>query len=589
VPHETSTSNRAVILALQFLALLAIVISAATNADSVLAQDTFETQVYSLPDSWQGNATVSLSELAGAAPPLQVIDATGDFRISRLPVDGDNVIRILPDPQSPGTSLTLAWPITADTDDVLLTPGTVLELSTSARTFSRPDGVLLTIREYDGDSWSSSSITMQDIAWKDYSVVRQLGEDTVEAQVGLHWTLPDENAWLELRNMQLAVLSEDDATRVQLSPTDTPAPSVTPTAETAQPAEGNTPDEEAPADDVLIVVTSTPTPPDIFAAATLVAQATEDAQSVGTATPTPQNMVTATPTPTAIRVTTTPTPASEATAQYLAAYATAMAATTGTPTPLPADARIVVLPTPTHTPKPSTNVRATPAPTATRTPTAVAVPYDELIFPSPTPTTEFPEELVGKILFLSDHLASNPRRPNAFMINPDGTGLALMNNRELYNRAKARDAYSADKRFYAYSLREPLGGRDGLIQVYYDDYEYDSYGHQLTYFGTGTAWAPAISPSHSEMVALVSSESANDEIWLAHRGRWPPMQLTKNDWEWDRSPSFSPTGTEIVFESNRVTGTRQLWIMDVSGLNQRQITNFPFETWDPVWVKYTDD
>jgi hypothetical protein len=29
--------------------------------------------------------------------------------------------------------------------------------------------------------------------------------------------------------------------------------------------------------------------------------------------------------------------------------------------------------------------------------------------------------------------------------------------------------------------------------------------------------------------------------------------------------------------------------MDASGQNQRQITNFDFETWDPVWVKYADD
>ena len=86
----------------------------------------------------------------------------------------------------------------------------------------------------------------------------------------------------------------------------------------------------------------------------------------------------------------------------------------------------------------------------------------------------------------------------------------------------------------------------------------------------------------------MSSESANDEIWLVRRNQWPPMQLTQNDWEWDRSPSFSPDGTQIVFESNRVTGTRQLWMMDASGQNQCQITNFPFEAWDPVWVKYTD-
>ena len=276
----------------------------------------------------------------------------------------------------------------------------------------------------------------------------------------------------------------------------------------------------------MIVVTATPTPPNLFAAATEVAAATENALTLGTATPTPENMVTATPTATPIRVTNTPTPANDATATYHAAFATAMAATTGTPTPLPVDARVVVvLPTPTSTSKPKAPPvpRALPAPTATRTPTAIYVPYDRLVFLTSTPTPEFPSELVGKILFLSDHLAKNPRSPNAFMINPDGTGLALMTDRAFYDRAKARDASSADERFRAYSLREPLGPRNARIQVFYDDAEYASTQHQLTYFGSGTAWAPAWSPRREE-VALVSNDSDNDEIWLVQRNEWPPVQ-----------------------------------------------------------------
>jgi TolB protein len=102
------------------------------------------------------------------------------------------------------------------------------------------------------------------------------------------------------------------------------------------------------------------------------------------------------------------------------------------------------------------------------------------------------------------------------------------------------------------------------------------------------AWAPVWSPT-SETIAFVSSETDNDEIWVAQRNQWPAMQLTKNDWEWDHHPSFSPNGAEIVFSSNRVTGSRQIWIMDSSGGNQRQLTNFPFEAWDPVWVKYVGE
>ncbi|MEM7125488.1 MAG: hypothetical protein AAF702_04125, partial [Chloroflexota bacterium] len=56
---------------------------------------------------------------------------------------------------------------------------------------------------------------------------------------------------------------------------------------------------------------------------------------------------------------------------------------------------------------------------------------------------------------------------------------------------------------------------------------------------------------------------------------------------WDRHPSWSPDGTQIVFFSTR-GGNAQLWIMDADGRNQRQLTNLRNEAWNPVWVKYPD-
>ena len=68
------------------------------------------------------------------------------------------------------------------------------------------------------------------------------------------------------------------------------------------------------------------------------------------------------------------------------------------------------------------------------------------------------------------------------------------------------------------------------------------------------------------------------------KDQWSPARLTDNEWAWDHHPSWSPDGSQILFSSNR-GGMRQLWIMDADGSNQRQVTNFAFEVWNPVWVK----
>lgn len=44
-----------------------------------------------------------------------------------------------------------------------------------------------------------------------------------------------------------------------------------------------------------------------------------------------------------------------------------------------------------------------------------------------------------------------------------------------------------------------------------------------------------------------------------------PTQPTHHDWEWGHHPGFPSDGS-----------------------NQCQLTNFPVEAWNPVWVKYLD-
>ncbi len=62
-------------------------------------------------------------------------------------------------------------------------------------------------------------------------------------------------------------------------------------------------------------------------------------------------------------------------------------------------------------------------------------------------------------------------------------------------------------------------------------------------------------------------------------------RLTSNSWEWDKHPSWSPDGTQIVFWSNRDTGRRQLWVMNADGSNPHVLLKSTFNDWDPVWAK----
>jgi len=261
--------------------------------------------------------------------------------------------------------------------------------------------------------------------------------------------------------------------------------------------------------------------------------------------------------------------ANRATAVAAAAQGTAIALTTAQPE------NVVIW---TATPRPPQPAR----PRATPTPLFIDL-ADMTATPAPV-TASFPSELVGKILFLSDLRTGNPNRPDAYVMNPDGTGVARLTSRDFYDRAKQRDAYSVDKHFFAYSKREQ-GGKQ-RIQVFYDNVD-DGYAKQLTYFGSGVAWDAVWSPVE-DLVAFVSNESGNDEIWVARPNQWPAEQLTHNDWEWDHSPSFSPDGSQIVFSSNRGSGRQQIWIMSANGNSQRPLVDLPFEAWGPVWVKYTD-
>ena len=330
-----------------------------------------------------------------------------------------------------------------------------------------------------------------------------------------------------------------------------------------------------------VVITLTPTDEAVLVAlareklaATAAAPNVEsEGTPASTTTPTrfPPNWVTP------VIVTNTPVPENAATAAWQAEVATAAAIVRGTATSTPPNVW-----TATSTPLPP------PA-----TPTPLVVPIESLT-PTSTPSVTpeaLPPLLRGKILFYSDRNGRN----DLMVMNADGSNVAL------WTGGSPNWIYAKAKEFEDYA---PGGGQRVVVsseqitnlQLWSLDLA-TGQRQQLTYFGE-VAYDPVWSPLGNP-IAFVSPESGNDEIYTINRDGSELQQLTFNEWEWDKHPSWSPDGSQIVFWSNRESASnpgptnpndgnlrvKQIWMMNADGSNVRNLSNNPYNDWDPVWVK----
>jgi hypothetical protein len=355
----------------------------------------------------------------------------------------------------------------------------------------------------------------------------------------------------------------------------TPTPPTSRTATPIMPAATSTP-TPSPTSIMLVIVTETPTPKNIITVAAQAATTTAVATAIGTYTPMPWNWivpVVVTPEPA------TAVPANAATATFQAAAATASAFVYGTPTPVAANVWT-----------------ATPTPFMRPVIGEVATPW---MPPSPTPTPlPIPRELVGKIIFLSNR-SGGPQplsEPLVYVIDPDGSNLAVLADYTFYNTALARDTYSSDQRY-----RALVKESNGIPAIFYFDY-HDNVMKSITFFefDAGGAWEAVWSPTQ-EQIAFVSDVSQHEEIWIANRDGSGLRQLTETDEadsasesgkdgfvpEANGHPSWSPDGSKIVFWSTR-TGDQQIWVMNADGSNAYILSPSRYDDWNPIWVKHTD-
>jgi dipeptidyl aminopeptidase/acylaminoacyl peptidase len=98
---------------------------------------------------------------------------------------------------------------------------------------------------------------------------------------------------------------------------------------------------------------------------------------------------------------------------------------------------------------------------------------------------------------------------------------------------------------------------------------------------------PQLSPDGQYVAYQVANVSLADNksstnIWLAATdGKTPPKRLTSSA-KSDRHPRWSPDGKTILFESNR-SGTTQLWTIDITGGEARQLTTISTGAGSALW------
>jgi TolB protein len=166
-----------------------------------------------------------------------------------------------------------------------------------------------------------------------------------------------------------------------------------------------------------------------------------------------------------------------------------------------------------------------------------------------------------------------------YVVKPDGTGICYLTNDGNLNR-NAGWSYDGTKIVYF------VGNLPG-VGIWVVDANGDN-KKQLT-FVPSKPFGPAFSPDGNHIVYAdygvgeVDTGLVGIEVWVMNADGTNKRQMTKTttngltrtgiDIRWACRPAYSPDGTKVVYASTQ-SGRSEIWVMNVDGTNQKQLT-FP--------------
>jgi len=254
---------------------------------------------------------------------------------------------------------------------------------------------------------------------------------------------------------------------------------------------------------------------------------------------------------------------------------------TTTPAPVPEAttaplAVASVRPLSTSTARPTRTATPTHTATPTRTPTAspTATPgRTATLAPKPRPVVAaVPTH--NRIAFKSDVSGSE----RILIMNADGSRRQYLPDRAVYDAAIAAIPRSPD------NLREALvrflTPENTEIFIRW----LDNRGPE-TPLGSNPAldYDPAWSPDGVH-VAFVSRRQGSDDIFVIEVPGRNDRQVTNMPDSVEKHPAWSPDGSQIVFWSDREVGKKQIWVINADGTNPHRLSNGQSNDWDPVWL-----